>query len=116
MPFLGFDALKLNGAYGQTDALSYWRNIGRDMGNPFSALIPIASMLLVLPAGESHNEFVLSCSGRILTRDRSSMSPMRLEQLTIIVTFIRNFDWSQSKLMDWLKRAMVEVQSQQQRK
>ncbi len=112
VPFLGFDALKLNGAYGQTDALSYWRNIGQDMGNPFSALISVASMLLALPAGESHNEFVFSCSGRILTRDRSSMSPMRLEQLTIIVMFIRNFGWSQSKLMDWLKRAMAEVERQ----
>jgi hypothetical protein len=116
VPFLGFDALKLNGVYGQTDALTYWRNIGKEMGSTFGALIPIASMLLALPAGESHNEFVFSCSGRILTRDRSSMSPMRLEQLTIIVMFIRNFGWSQTELMDWLKRAMVEVQSQQQRK
>ena len=73
-------------------------------------------MLLALPAGESQNEFVFSCSGRILTRDRNSLSPMRLEQLTIIVMFIRNFGWSQSELMDWLKRAMAEVKGQQKRK
>ena len=116
VPFLSFDALKQTGMYGQTDALSYWRGIGQDTGNPFCALIPIATMLLALPAGESQNEFVFSCSGRILTRDRNSLSPMRLEQLTIIVMFIRNFGWSQSELMDWLKRAMAEVEGQQKRK
>jgi hypothetical protein len=98
VPFLSFDALKQTGMYGQTDALSYWRGIGQDTGNPFCALIPIASMLLALPAGESQNEFAFSCSGRILTRDRNSLSPMRLEQLTIIVMFIRNFGWSQSEI------------------
>jgi hypothetical protein len=46
VPFLGFDALKLNGVYGQTGALTYWRNIGKEMGSTFGALIPIASMLL----------------------------------------------------------------------
>jgi hypothetical protein len=73
-------------------------------------------MLLALPAGESHNEFVFSCSGRILTRDRSSMSPMRLEQVTIIVMFIRNLGWSQHQLMNWLNRAMAEVEREGGRK
>lgn len=113
--FLGFDSIKLNGVYGETDALSYWHKIGKEMGNPLAALLPIASMLLALPAGESHNEFVFSCSGRILSRDRNSMSPMRLEQVTLLVMFIRNFGWSQHQLMQWLARAMGEVQREERR-
>jgi hypothetical protein len=112
----GFEALKQNGVYGQTDALSYWRNIGKDVGHPFAALIPIASMLLALPAGEAHNEFVFSCSGRIFSRDRNSMSAMRLEQVTVLVMFIRNFGWSQNKMMAWLNKALAEVQSKEKGK
>ncbi len=108
--FLGIDKLKQNGLYGSTDALTYWRDIGRDIGNPFSSLIPIASMMLALPAGEAHNEFVFSCSGRILSRDRAAMSAVRLEQVTVLVMFIRNFGWSQHQLMEWVKRGMAEVQ------
>jgi hypothetical protein len=90
---------------------SYWRDIGKEIGNPLASLIPVASMLLALPAGEAHNEFVFSCSGRVLTRDRNSMSPMRLEQLTVLVMFIRNFGWSQRKLMQWFREALATVQA-----
>lgn len=108
--FLGIEKLKENGLFGSTDAMSYWRDVGRTVGDPFSSLIPIASMLLALPAGEAHDEFVFSCSGRILSRDRNSMSAVRLEQVTVLVMFIRNFGWSQHKLMEWLKKATAEVQ------
>ncbi len=108
--FLGFDEIKKNGLYGATDSMSYWRSIGREVGHPFSSLIPVASMLLALPAGEAHDEFVFSCSGRILSRDRNAMSAMRLEQVTILVMFIRNFGWSQHQLMEWLKKGLVELQ------
>ena len=67
-------------------------------------------MLLALPAGEAHNEFVFSCSGRILSRDLAAMSAVRLEQVTVLVMFIRNFGWSQHQLMEWVKRGMAEVQ------
>jgi hypothetical protein len=113
--FPGFEALKENGVYGGIDALSYWRNIGKDVGNPFSALLPVASMLLALPAGEAHNEFVFSCSGRIFSRDRNSMSAMRLEQVTVLVMFIRNFGWSQNKMMGWLNKALADAKSAEKR-
>jgi hypothetical protein len=110
--FKGFEELKKNGVYGSTDALAFWRSIGKDVGNPMAALIPVASMLLALPAGESHNEFVFSTSGRVYTRDRNSLSPMRLEQVTVIVMFIRSFGWSQRQLMEWVKKAMAEVEKE----
>jgi hypothetical protein len=107
--FKGFTKLKEDGIYGLTDAMSYWKGIGLDIGNPMASLLPIASMLLALPAGESHNEFVFSSSGRVYTRDRNAMSPMRLEQVTVLVMFIRNFGWSQSQLMKWLEKALAQV-------
>lgn len=113
--FQGFDQLKERGVYGETDAMSYWRGIGSDVGNPLASLIPIASMLLALPAGESHNEFVFSSSGRVFTRDRNSMSAMRLEQVTVLVMFIRNFGWSQKQLMQWLDKASLDVKGDPER-
>jgi hypothetical protein len=107
--FPSFEALKENGVYGETDAISYWKGIGQDVGNPLAALLPIASMLLALPAGKSQNEFVFLSSGRVLMRDCNSMSPMRLEQVTVLVMFICNFGWSQQKLIGWLKKALAKV-------
>jgi hypothetical protein len=108
--FQGFDALKQSGVYGQTDAMSFWRGTRQDVGNPMASLIPVAAMLLALPAGEAHNKFVFSASGRVFSRDRNSMSPMRLEQVTVLVMFIRNFGWSQRQLMDWVKKALAQLQ------
>jgi hypothetical protein len=34
---------------------------------------------------------------------------MRLEQVTVLVMFIRNFGWSQRNLMEWLNKALAEV-------
>jgi hypothetical protein len=106
--FKGFKELKETGVYGPTDAMSYWKGIGKDVGNPMATLLPIASMLLALPSGESHNDFVFSSRGRVFSRDRNAMSPMRLEQVTVLV--IRNFGWSQSQLIVWLNRALAQVQ------
>lgn len=71
-------------------------------------LVPVAAMLLALPAGESHDEFVFSAAGRIFSDDRNAMSPTRLEQVTIIVMFLRNEGWSHEKLNKWVQAALEE--------
>ena len=65
-------------------------------------------MLLALPAGESHDEFVFSASGRVFTKDRNRLSGATLEQVTVIVMYIRNFGWSQSKMVKWINAAVQE--------
>jgi hypothetical protein len=103
--FPGFSMLKKSGLYGT----SFWRGVAHETGSPFHTLLPLAAMLLALPAGESHNEFVFSASGRVLTRDRNSLSPLRLEQITVLVMFIRNFGWSHAEMMDWLRQSLAKV-------
>jgi hypothetical protein len=66
-------------------------------------------MLLAMPAGESYDECVFSASGRVLTKDKNALSPLRLEQIVVIVMFIRNFGWSHTQLNEWMKMALVEV-------
>jgi hypothetical protein len=107
--FPGFAMLKKSGLYGTTDAMSFWRSIANETGNPFQSLLPVAAMLLALPAGESHNEFVFSASGRVLTRDRNQLSHVRLEQITVLVMFIRNFGWSHTQMMSWLRGTLAKV-------
>jgi hypothetical protein len=64
-------------------------------------------MVIALPAGESHDEFVFSTTGRIFSKDRNAMSAARLEQITVIVMFIQNFGWSHSKLDAWVQKALL---------
>jgi hypothetical protein len=107
--FPGFTMLKKTGLYGMTDAMSYWRSVANGTGNPFHSLLPLAAMLLALPAGESHNEFVFSTSGRVFARDRNALSHWRLEQVTVLVMFIRNFGWSHSQMMTWLQDSLAKA-------
>jgi hypothetical protein len=60
-----------------------------------------------------HSAFVFSASGRVLTRDRNALSPLRLEQITVLVMFIRNFGWSQSEMMAWLREALTNAKKGQ---
>ncbi len=39
--FLGFAMLKKSGLYDTTDAMSYWRTIANETGNPFHSLLPV---------------------------------------------------------------------------
>lgn len=65
-------------------------------------LIPTAAMLLALPAGESRDEFAFSETGRVYSKDRNRLSPVHLEQITVITMFIKNFGWSQEEMIEWL--------------
>jgi hypothetical protein len=102
----------VEGEIGQVSALSYWRSVVSQIGHAWTHLVNVASMLLALPAGESRDEFVFSTSGRAFTKDRNSLSPMRLEQITVIVMFIRNNGWSQSKMDHWVAKAISESKKQ----
>ena len=88
------------------------KDIASAAGNYLGLLLPVASMLLALPAGESVDEFVFSSSGRTHTKDRNRMSPARLEQITVLVMFIRNFGWSLDKFHAWVVKALQETKGE----
>jgi len=93
--------------------LEFWQAIAnnRELSpNEFggSFLLPVASMLLALPAGESVDEFTFSSSQRTLTKDRNSLSTAHVEQITVIRMFIRNWGWSPAQLASWIDEAQKE--------
>lgn len=99
------------GEYGGVSALPFWKGIIglQSTSEPLAyltILVPVAAMLLALPAGESHDEYVFSAAGRIYSDDRNAMSPARLEQLTVIVMYLRSGGWSQEKLNKWVQTAL----------
>jgi len=76
--------------------LGFWSELAKlahENGKHLLPLVPVASMLLALPAGESIDEFTLSSSGRTLTR--VFVTPYLLcvtvERLTVNRMFIRSF-------------------------
>ena len=91
--------------------MMYWKRIVQSVGHPLACLINVAAMMLALPAGESHDDFVFSASGRIYSKDRNSLSGATLEQMTVIVMYIKNFGWSQTKMEQWIKEAVRLSQS-----
>jgi hypothetical protein len=98
------------GIYRGVQPLSWWRETTKEPATQWTAqLSSVAAMMLSLPAGESHDEFVFSDTGRTFVKGRDRMSPDRLEQLTMITMFIRNFGWSPHKLSEWVT-AMLKAQ------
>ncbi len=102
------------GKFGGVSALEQWQEVvklplnSRDPG-ALKSLIPLASMLLAAPAGESRDEFTFSVSGRIFTKDKNCMSPMHLEMYTVITMYLRNFGWSQKDAMAWVMQLLKDA-------
>src|SRR3990167_3842703 len=63
----------------------------------------VAAMMLSLPAGESHDEFVFSDTGRTFTEDRPSLDPFALNDYYVHLD--RNFEWNPSNC----SRCVVEA-------
>jgi hypothetical protein len=106
MPIVVIFQLKVSGSFAGVDPLMFWKEIAGDRtnANKFggSFLLPVASMVLALPAGESVDEFTFSSTQRTLTASRNSLSPTHLEQITVVRMFIRNFGWSPQDPAVWL--------------
>ncbi len=113
MPDVVLALLKDGGFYAGYRPLEFWQAIANNremIANEFggSFLLPVVSMVLALPAGESVDEFTFSSSQRTVTKDRNRLSPTHIEQITVIRMFIRNFGWSPTQLGVWLEEAHQE--------
>jgi hypothetical protein len=60
--FTSFQEVMQEGVYGTCAALYFWREVTKKIGSYLNLLLPVASMLLACPAGESHDECVFSDS------------------------------------------------------
>lgn len=96
-----------SGQYRGVQALEWWctqRNVSQTRW--LDQLSGVAAMMLSLPAGESHDEFVFSDTGRTFSKGRASLSHERLEQVTMITMLIRNFGWNPSTLSAWVAEVL----------
>jgi len=88
------------------DHIGFWGKVAKEgqlfLEGSLLYCLPVAAMLLAQPAGEAVDEFAFSSSGATYTKTRSSLSPMRVEMITVIRMFIRNFKWSPSKIDEYL--------------
>jgi len=69
-------------------------------------------MLLAQPAGESIDESTFSSVGSTMRKDRLSLDPTKIEQITIILTFILNFKWDPKQLHEWFENELAHKKQQ----
>ncbi len=92
-----FTDIGKNGNYNGFHHLSFWKEViaGEKNRNTFLRnLVPVAALLLAQPAAEAVGESAFSAAGQTLTKFRTSMSPLTLEQVTFVKMFIRRKDFS----------------------
>jgi len=96
-----------NGSINGFNHLDFWKEVATKRLHFHNAkchhLLKVASMLLAQPAGESIDESVFSSVGATMRKDRSALSPMKIEQITTIRMFIRNFKWNPNHLHQWFE-------------
>jgi hypothetical protein len=109
------------GAYMGINALKFWRDVqfaSSGVPSKYVHLVPVAGMMLALPAGESIDEVAFSSSKGTLVDNRSAMSPVVLEQITVTRMAVQNFGWSAQQFggfVDKLKKE-AEIEEKAQKK
>lgn len=105
-----------SGTFGGESALEFWRSVA-EREHPFEGslgrLLPVASMLLAIPAGESVDEFSFSSSQRTLTKERNSLKGVTVEMITVVRMFIRTSGIHPDKLVEWIQQAKEEAKQQE---
>ena len=77
-----------NGTFEGVSHLGFWASAAatRDAedANRLNPLLPLAAMLVSLPAGEAVDEFSFSSTQHTLSKDRNSTSGVTLEMITVV--------------------------------
>ena len=103
--------LKENGTFGGVSHLGFWASVATreaEEANRLNPLLPVAAMLVALPAGEAVDEFSFSSTQRTLSKERNSMSGVTLEMITVVRMFIRNSGIHPEKLFEWIDQAKAD--------
>lgn len=118
------------GKYGGVNHLEFWKQVAgkydleddndslltEENRDVLALLLPVAAMLLAIPAGESFDETVFTSSGETLTKKRNSLSVTTIEQVTVVRMFIRRFKWSLTKFKKWAKKVVQEYRKKEEAK
>ena len=102
--------LECDGSLNGFSHMSFWRNVVTvPTGDHvwLNSLAPLAAMLLAVPAGESVDEFSFSSSQRTLSKERNSLLPTNLEQITVIRMFIRSFGLTPKLVDEWMAKQLA---------
>lgn len=89
--------------------MEFWRSVVlKQHQNQLSLqmLVPLAAMVLALPASEAIDESVFSRTGRLLTKSRTSLSDPNVERITVIRMYTETFSLSINKLNSWVRKAL----------
>lgn len=92
VPRIEIAQLKIDGTFWGENHMRFWQGIATkelEHGERYAPLLKVASMLLALPASEAVDESAFSGTGMTLSFHRASMGPTRLEQVTVIRSYIR---------------------------
>ncbi len=107
---LPWKTLNATGSINGYSHLEFWQEVAvsgiKFRNGKYSHLLKAASMLLAQPSGESIDESTFSSVGNTMRKDRSNLSPMKIEQITVIRMFIRNFKWDPHKLHQWFEEQL----------
>jgi hypothetical protein len=111
LPLIDINDLKSSGTYFGVSHMLFWQSVvlkKHPKHDKLSHLVPVASMLLAQPSGESVDEFAFSSACRTLTCDRNSLVPTTVEQITIIRMFVKEFNWSHLELDKYVQEALEQ--------
>jgi len=103
--------LNKNGLINEFSHMEFWKDVALKGINfnkgKCAHILKAASMILAQPAGESIDESTFSSVGNTMRKDRLSLTSMKIEQITIIRMFIRNFKWEPITLHQWFETQMA---------
>lgn len=110
-PNFDWSQLRQDGTFDGFSHLGFWASVAQrtaQESNRINPLLPVASMLLSVPAGEAIDEFTFSSTKRTLSQERNSLLGVTVEMITVVRMFIRTGGIHPDKLFEWIERAKEE--------
>lgn len=111
--------LAKDGSFSGVNHMQYWQSVVENK-NPISqflhSIVPVAAHLLAQPAAEAVDEAAFSVAGQVMTKFRTALSPLTLEQVIVIRMFLRRKGFSPSQFDAWYMRKKVEANAAKAKK
>jgi hypothetical protein len=119
LPLINLHEIITTGCFLGQNHLAFWKSVveNKISDSPFLAsLVPVAALMLAQPAAEAVDESSFSSAGQILTKHRVMMSPVTMEQATIIKVFLRRKGFSPQAFDAWYNQKKKTFMEEKARK